>query len=282
MIAFESLLVPLGFDPSVKTKLVRHQDQRYDVEALIRAGQFDYYQEIQRKPRFKGCERIVSFLGRSGRHAVFFGVYDVLGVSGPADHRLPKDFLYPDMDREQHYRYDLRLDHRFDELRGRLVIDWGEGTRSWTQNFRPGAKEVVELLPQGYVREFPGFMDVLLTHDELVSIVKHPTPHRDWHRMLGSVAGVYLILDAKTGNQYVGSAYGERGSLGRWADYAENGHGGNEQLRALVAKRPDAARSFVFSILQTLPLTLTAKEVVTVEVLHKRKLGTRAHGLNSN
>lgn len=282
MLAFESLLAPLGFVPTGRIKLVRHQDSRYDLDALIRAGQFDYYQEIQKQPRFHDTERLVTFLGRPGNQAVFFGVYDVMGVTGPADHQLPEDFLYPELNREQHYRYTLRHDARFDEMKGRLVIDWGAGTRSWTQNFKPGTKAVVELLPLGYVRDFPGFMEVVLTFDELVSIVQHPTPHRDWHRMLGSVAGVYLILDTGTGRQYVGSAYGERGLLGRWASYAATGHGGNAQLIELLAAEPGGSRRFQFSILQTLPLTLTAKEVVAVEIVHKRKLGSRAHGLNSN
>jgi hypothetical protein len=150
------------------------------------------------------------------------------------------------------------------------------------QTFRPDAKVIVEVLPKGYVRDFPGFLDILLRHDELVDIVKHPVSHRDWHRMLKSVAGVYLILDTSTGSQYVGSAYGENAVLGRWLSYAKNGHGGNKQLRELLSARPEASRNFQFSILQTLPITLTAKEVIEYEVLHKHKLGSRAHGLNSN
>jgi hypothetical protein len=125
-------------------------------------------------------------------------------------------------------------------------------------------------------------MDVMLTHDQLVDIVKHPLPHRDWHQMLKSAAGVYLILDTTTGQQYIGSAYGAAGLLGRWSTYAQNGHGGNLQLINLLKERPNAARDLQFSILQTLPSTLTAREVIAYEGLHKLKLGTRAHGLNSN
>jgi hypothetical protein len=100
--------------------------------------------------------------------------------------------------------------------------------------------------------------------------------------MLGSVSGVYLILDNLTGRQYVGSAYGEGGIIARWAQYAKTGHGGNDQLQSLLSVRPTAKSDLSFSVLQTLPLTLTAREVIACEALHKQKLGTRAHGLNSN
>lgn len=278
MLTLHSMLLQFGFDENRSTKLVRHRDRRFDIEKIYRADQFDFYQSIQSQPVFQGCDQIVSFLGRPGTHAAFVGVYDVNHIEGPGNHALPDGFPFPHMNTANCYRYDLQMNGRFTDLRDRLVIDWGRGTRTWVQHYRHGVKPVVEVLPQGYVRQFPGFMDVVLSYDELVKIINNPVPHRDWHRMLGSVAGVYLILDTKTGDQYVGSAYGARGLLGRWQTYANTVHGGNNQLQALV-ERP---RDLQFAILQTLPLTLTAREVIEYEVLHKQKLGTRAHGLNGN
>ena len=102
------------------------------------------------------------------------------------------------------------------------------------------------------------------------------------HRMLSSVAGVYLIVDGKTGKQYVGSASGEGGILSRWAQYAATkGHGGNKQLKDLIDSDADYARDFSFTVLRTLPRTLTQAEIVQCESLSKRKLGSRAFGLNS-
>lgn len=282
MLNLASILTAFGFESGIPTKLVRHQDHRSDLEALYRAGQFDTYQSLQSRAAFAGCERIVSFLGRAGTTAVFVGVYDIEGVEGPADFVLPEDFLYPDMDTRGFYRYHLRRDTRFNELEGRLVVDWGRGTRSWVQHYRDGGKRVVEVLPEGYVHEFPGFMDVVLRHRELVRVIENRDAHREWHRMLGSVAGVYLILDTKTGNQYVGSAYGEGGLLSRWRTYANNVHGGNKLLKELLSQRSQLAGDLQFAVLQTLSVTLTAKEVIAHEVRHKNKLGTRAHGLNSN
>jgi hypothetical protein len=146
----------------------------------------------------------------------------------------------------------------------------------------PRSKAVVELLPEGYVKAFPGFLNVVLTYAELVAMVKHPTANREWHRALGSVAGIYLVLDTRTGKQYVGSASGERGILGRWRSYAETGHAGNKLLKELVTADRSALQYLQFSILQTLDRALTRPEVLTVEELQKRKLGSRVHGLNEN
>jgi hypothetical protein len=282
MLTLTTMLAPFGFEPDVPTRLVRHQDQRLDVEMLYREGHFETYQALQAKKAFAGCKRIVSFLGRPGTTAVFIGVYNVDDVQGPAVFPLPRGFPESEMNGRPGYRYDLSLDPRFEPLRHRVVVEWGRGTRTWVQLYRDGGKPVIEVLPEGYVREFPGFMNVLLTHEELVKVVKHRDAHREWHRMLASVAGVYLTLDTRTGEQYVGSAYGREGILGRWRQYADSTHGGNKKLRQAIADRPQFARDMQFAILQTLPVTSTSKEVIQHEVQHKRKLGTRAHGLNSN
>jgi hypothetical protein len=282
MLTLEHLLTPFGLDTSRSTKLVRHQEQGIDVSALHRAGQFEFYQTFQGRPVFANCDQIISFLGGSGTHATFVGVYNVLGVTGPRAIKLPKAFLFPKMYVSDVYVYDLVRDERFDALIDRLVIDWGAGTRSWVQKFREGEKEVVEFLPRGYIKEFPGFLDFILRFDELKSMIENPTANREWHRMLGSVAGVYLILDTRTGRQYVGSAYGNGGIIARWSQYARSGHGGNAQLKVLFDERPNARVDLQFSVLQTLSPSLTAREVIAYEQRHKEKLGSRAHGLNSN
>lgn len=56
------LLTSQGFDNALRTKLVRHQDRRYNVRQLINEGWFDLYQAAQAKPVFKDCERIVALL----------------------------------------------------------------------------------------------------------------------------------------------------------------------------------------------------------------------------
>ena len=262
--------------------MARHQDQRIDVAQMYRTGHFEAYQSFQSRAVFDKCETLISLLGGAGTHATFIGVYEVGAVLGPGARKLPSDFPYPQLDVSKCFHYTLKKDPRYADLEDRLVVNWGLATRSWVQNFKPNTKAVVEVLAKGYVKEFKGFLDFILRFGELKTIVANPIANREWHHMLRSVAGVYLILDSKTGSQYVGSAYGNDGILGRWAGYARNGHGGNEQLRALISDRPTAVNDLQFSVLQTLPKTLTAREVIAYEVLHKQKLGTRAHGLNSN
>ena len=137
ILTLEHLLQPFGLDVSRRTKLVRHQEQGIDVAALLRVGQLEFYQSFQGRPVFANCDQIVSFLGGVGSQAIFVGVYEVLGVSGPCAIELPKDFLYPEMNVSSVFVYNLVRDERFDVLRDRLVIDWGAGTRSWVQNFGP-------------------------------------------------------------------------------------------------------------------------------------------------
>lgn len=138
------------------------------------------------------------------------------------------------------------------------------------------------MLPRGFIRPFPGYLDFILSHQELVQIFNHPESNREWHVALSGVAGIYLIVQSGTGAQYVGSAYGPKGILGRWEAYTINGHGGNERLRALHNVNPHVCREFRYSVLRTLPKSLTAKEVIAYENFYKTKLGTRAFGLNAN
>lgn len=284
MLAFEDLLRPFGFDaapPKQTVKLVRHMDARVDVPKLRRDGLFELYQAYQSAPVFSNAKQLVSFVGRGERQAVFVGVYEVGKVSPPGSVSLPAGYSLP-FDVSGLHHYVLTQRSGFESLVGRLVIDWGPGTRSWFQWYQPKRKPVIELLPEGYVQEFPGYLNVVLTYAELVDMVKHPTANREWHRMLAAAAGVYLVLDTRTGKQYVGSASGEHGLLGRWRSYAVNGHAGNRQLQALADADKSSIQNFQFSILQTLDRALTRQDVLAFESLHKRKLGSRVHGLNDN
>jgi hypothetical protein len=100
--------------------------------------------------------------------------------------------------------------------------------------------------------------------------------------MLSSVSGVYLILDQRSGKQYVGSAYGKGGIWARWRSYAKNPSGGNKLLKILLHKHPDHYKHFLFSIMRVLEPSATKDDVIAQEIITKDKLGSRAFGLNSN
>lgn len=282
MIPFEKILMPLGLNIEKRIRLVRHQDKRFDIDLLYRHGQIETYQEFQSKQVFPNTDIIISFLGLPNCHALFLGVYEIKGCVGPKDFTLPREFIFQNMGVDNCYKYDLVKDSRFNELIGRLVIDWGNGTRSWVQHFQQNLKPLVEIRPLGYAREFKDYMNVILDYKDLLEITSNGITNKDWHTALKAVAGIYMILDTKTGKQYIGSAYGENGILGRWTAYAKTRHGGNDQLIKILEERPDAVNDFRYSILQILSTSLSSREVIKLEAQHKEKLGSRAHGLNSN
>lgn len=83
-----------------------------------------------------------------------------------------------------------------------------------------------------------------------------------------------LVTDG--GDQYVGSAAGQDGFMGRWRGYAANGHGGN------VLLRQRQHRDYTVSIFEVASPDMSRDDIVVREAFWKDKLGARAHGLNAN
>ena len=131
-------------------------------------------------------------------------------------------------------------------------------------------------------RQFPGYQNVILSFDQLEEVVQNSIEYELWQTALASVYAVYLIVDTKSGKQYVGSAYGKDGLLGRWRCYVETYHGGNKLMVDLISAKPEQYKHFQFSILQLLEKTATADEVIQTESLWKKKLQTIAFGMNDN
>lgn len=271
-----------GFDPNLRTRLVRHQDRRHDIQDLRLNKQLEVYQSYQSKPRFHHVEQIVSFYGLPGTRAGFYGVYKVRGhkpaSKGPILQACDWSF---EANRRGGFYYDLERDPRFDSLRDRLIIDWGRGAINWVRKLTN--KTVLEIQAPG--RKLPPFVDYLefsLSHMQLKGLFDSEDAHADWRSALSTVGGVYLILAETSGNQYVGSAYGAMGIWGRWRDYAKSGHGDNVELQALIKKSPaDYPKNFRFSVLQILSKTMAKNEVIRRETRYQQKLGSRATGLNS-
>lgn len=251
-----------------KVKVVRHRDASEDLWDLYRNGSFQTYQNGQSWDVFGGAECIISFIAARHKYATYVGVWKILRSKQRKDGGL---------------LYSTQKLPEFDELAERLIVKWGEGTRSWAQWLdRKGNKEIHEILPTGYVKEFPGYYDFTLTYAELAQIINNPDSNREWQRMLSSHSGVYLILDKKSGRQYIGSAYGRGGIWARWRTYVKNPSGGNKQLKQLLSQDRNRYENFQYSILRVLEPGSTKDEVIKHESLLKKKLGSRAFGLNSN
>ncbi len=257
------LLQLQGFDLGQKFKLVRHQTNELDLQDYLRRGWFDAHQAFQSRPIFDDVDFIVSFIGARRTHARLVGVYQIRGHTHGQAGRLPKGCTHTEWLQLDRF-YEMPRLPGFEELENRAVIEWGKGTRSWVQ--RPRNKEVIELLPKGQLlKGFDDYMDFTLTHGELEYLFSQPEANKEWRARLSAVAGVYLILATSTGAQYVGSAAGMEGFWGRWASYAQNGHGGNKLLKELQNNNPAYPAAFSYSILQILPPTTVHSEVLKWE-----------------
>jgi hypothetical protein len=275
------LLKIFGFDETLTTKLVRHQDSRYDVSGLIRDGWFDLCQSLQARPVFNGCQQIVSFVGDGSRRARFVGLYKILNQASASKSLVPEDCPYQQWGVTSKYHYGLKRCPEYDSLGGRVVVVWGSGALAWHQHLKN--KPVIEIFPKGrFLEPFTDYLDFSLSYRELMELFAKSEAHRDWMASLSAVAGVYLVLSQSTGHQYVGSAYGLGGIWARWSQYAMNGHGGNTKLKALLKKDLIHPNAFRFSVLHVLPKTTAPEEVIRRESLYKIKLGSRATGLNLN
>ncbi|MCD1162213.1 GIY-YIG nuclease family protein [Peribacillus frigoritolerans] len=284
MLTLNKLLKMYDLDMTNSIKIARHQDTRgVDVHELFASGHFELYQSYQERNEFKDCEYLVSTLGIDNSQALFIGVYEVKSITPVTG--FPEDVDVPFRGKAKlrsKYRYELVKVPGFEDLEHRLVIKWAGVAQGWCVKIDTFANEVVQLLPKGFVRDFPGYLDINISFRELQGIVNDPNANEIWHKMLSSVGAVYLIVDTKEGKQYVGSASGKEGLLGRWKEYAINGHGNNTKLKELIEADPQRIHTFKYTILQTLPRTLTQNEVLREEGKYKDKLGTRAYGLNLN
>lgn len=249
-------------------KVLRHKELSFDLWEKRETGQFGHYQDGQSWDIFGSARYIISFIAERNRCAKFVGVWEVISKRK----KKPRGF-----------KYKTKELPGFKDLEGRLIIQWGEGAKSWAQWLhRKGNKHIVELLPSNYVMDFPGYYKFALSYDKLAKMVNNPDSNREWQRMLSSARGVYLVLDKCTGKQYVGSAYGVGGIWARWKSYVKSRSGGNARLKKVLKRNPTQYKQFQFSILRVLEPSATKKEIIGEEVITKKKLGSNSFGLNSN
>lgn len=265
-----------------RIKLVRNTVNREYIKRLIDSGNFDLYQSVQKTNIFKDTSFIISFTDLQGTKALLYGVFQINGVQKIYD--LPDEISIikePEGWKEgPYYKYDMERIYPLQDLEERLVINWGTATISWHQRILE--KEVIEILPKGFIKPFPRYQNVVLSFAELEKMVNNPDSNRQWKTMLSNVYGVYLILDKKEGQQYVGSAYGKEGIWGRWSSYVQSKHGNNKILITLLDEDRDRYKYFQFSVLSVLPNSSLHKEVIELETVIKEKLGSKAFGLNAN
>lgn len=279
MLTVKKLLIAdgLGIEED-DIKLVRHVDHlNRSIHRVVAEGHFDRYQreQVPTVNPFHHCKVILSFLGLENNKAEFYGAYRVNG-SRPFKRSdwdgMPDWLLDAHKDKVPRIYYDLKEIPEYQSYRGRLIVQW-KSTRGWHQK---KDLEIYEILPATVSTLFPGYQEVLLSHEELKAIFADPRAHRDWQAALKANAGIYRIVDLSDGKIYIGSAYGSGGLWGRWQNYSKTGDGGNKLL-----KQRDP-QNFQWSIVRTLSTTLSPRDVIRIEGLEKEKHGSRAIGLNEN
>ncbi len=256
------------FANQTTVKVLRHKSTTEDLWELRRNGKFETYQNHQSWDVFGDAHFIISFIAERHNFAKFVGVWEIMDKNNGND---------------KTYHYQTKELEGFKDLSARVIVQWGEGLRSWAQWLHnKGNKEISEILPPNYIMDFPGYYDFILSFSELKQMINNPDANRVWYQMLSSISGVYVILDKTTGNQYVGSAYGKKGLWGRWNSYVQKPHGGNKLIKELLYNNPKAYKNFQFSILRVLEPNATREEILAHENLIKKKLGSKAFGLNDN
>lgn len=188
----------------------------------------------------------------------------------------------PGAPRESPRVFDLQPSSFLAALQGRLVIEWSGDAINW---FKSGATAagfpVLEVADPAKVA-FPGYDEMLIDYATLREVVEE-SRYAAWQAALSAVKGIYLIADTKHGKLYVGKADGERGILGRWTDYARDGHGGNVGLKELSWLDPTHPEHFEFSILRVFGTNTAPQEIDRAENHYKTALLTRRpHGYNHN
>ena len=129
------------FNPGPHDRLVRHQHSVYSARALRERNLLDVFQLYQSRPVFHRADYIISFYALGGTRACFYGIFKKCSVRATKATTPLTDEPWEREWREVcKYVYELeRLPH-FTHLEDRLVIDWGRGTRSWSQ--KPSNKTV--------------------------------------------------------------------------------------------------------------------------------------------
>jgi hypothetical protein len=275
---FNMLLTEVGLDPR-EVRLLRHQTGLPDGRTPFDLWQadlptFEGYQSYQQAKQRASFARPwwASFVGTWDGRTLFTGLY-----SAGAPVLLTEDALFKPTGQTMVAgtvdRYSTALSDLLAPYRGRLYIDWGGGSsgkRAWSQRAEAHDKAITELHLEQAERPFPGYLELTTSLSHLNAIPP------GWAERLAAAKGVYLLTCPRTNEAYVGSATGADGFLSRWLNYAATGHGGNV---ALVGREPS---DFQVSILQVAGSGDSDDDIIGMEQLWKRKLGSRELGLNRN
>lgn len=278
-IYFNSLLLEGNLQLD-QVRLLRHKDKSsahertpYELWRQEDQSAFDMYQSTQhpsRRAQLTAARIWASFIATPDGRTLFAGLYrsKLQGINKvPIKH--PNKGGYIEIGTCD--VYDVQLDERLSDLRGKLFVEWGTGTRQWVQRADRQNKLVSELRTQFSEPDFPGYLNFIKPLSQIESSLP-----LSWVSSLKQVQGIYLLTCPKTKELYVGSATGSEGFWGRWCQYVANNHGGNVVLKSREYS------DYQVSILEIAGSAATTHEILQMESRWKQKLQSRAMGFNKN
>jgi hypothetical protein len=292
---FNDLLTRENIDPG-RVLVLRHRPHEPGLNQVLpwlaaeKPDVFNAYQQTQGEKlektmaKMAGAGYVASFIGQQPGKALFVGLYSIDGTRGltfeefwqvPAYIEMRKHGMkgWTKEDRRSKVLwFELALTEFYAHWKGRLVVGWPPPERSWWRRAHRNDFPVLTILEDSELdAAMPEWNQIELTWDELSAL-----PSR-WRGVLSQWRAIYYIFDTADRRGYVGSAYGNENLLGRWQNYAADGHGGNRLLRGRDPK------NFRFSILQRVSPDMEAADVVRLEASWKNRLHTRKPmGLNDN
>lgn len=242
------------------------------------------YTQHQKDGFSKGYSYWITFISDGGTYARLHSCYRVNGSVPDTPDVCPAGI--PDCEAME-YRgemafFDLQYVDLLKEYEGKLVIDWGGSARMWHQ--KATTEKPIVAIESKNQEPFVGFENLILSFDELKEVVENDTDYELWQVAMAAVNAVYLIVDTKTGDRYVGSTYGYDGLLGRWSVYvATGGHGNNKGMISHLKSVNHSCHDLQFSVLQVLSKALPDNQIIDAETLWKKKLLTyEPFGMNQN
>ena len=279
---FSDVLDNAGIDPK-RVKLIRHSMNDKEFSKCCKANMVLEYTRVQNSTFSNGYDYWCVFISGEKTTARFFACYRVNGCVPDTQAVKPDGFPLEDWFQGQRMFYDLEPVELLKEYEGRLLIEWGKGTLAWAQK---GTNEKpIVAIESAHQKPFVGFENLILSFDELKAVVEpNEADYKLWRAAMSSVNAVYLIVDTKTGDRYVGSTYGYDGLLGRWSVYvATGGHGNNKGMIQHLRSADHSCHDLQFSVLQVLPKSLPDNQIIDTETLWKKKLQTyEPFGMNQN
>ena len=280
LLNFSDILKKAGLEPP-KVKLIRHALTDKGFKSCYDQNMVLEYTRQQKVGFSKGYEYWAVFISDKGNYAKLYALYKVGEAVPDTLDVMPIGFPHKEWFQGNAAYFDLQYVDQLQEYEGRLIIDWGKSARMWHQ--KGTTEKPVVAIEAANKQPFPGFENLILTFDQLKEVIENDADYEQWRTALASINAVYLIVDTENGMQYVGSAYGQDGLLGRWSCYVDLFHGNNKLMKELICAHPERYQHFQFSILQILSKTATDDEVIHTEALWKKKLQTMApFGMNGN